>query len=640
MKLLTFNTKVFVGALSLMGSASAVVISNTEAVDLFALSKSSESQTVVTQSIEEDKAYILHGMRPDAIKDAVSKVGGVVSKEFPIISAVSAVLSNEQVSELGEYKNLRVSEDRSVRTESVGEQFIVDTLITTQTKANQLHRYGIKGDGVKVAVLDSGILLSGEQGSHLRYDSHNRGRVWAKYDAIEGAQNRRLDDDHNGHGSHVTGIIASSLRDENGHYNGMAPDAELISIRAFDEDGNGSYSQVLDGLNWVYENRWRYNIRVLNLSLGAEVQSVYWHDPINLAVMRLWDAGVVVVTSAGNSGSDFGTVSVPGNNPYIITVGAATDNYTPFDYSDDRMTTFSSQGPTFEGFVKPDIVSYGGHVNAKFNSTLGNGRYKKLEGAEDYYSVSGTSQAAAVVTGAVALMLQYDPSLTPDDVKCRLISTARSDVKSAEGIATPFAQGAGMLDAYSAVTSRERGCANKGLDIKADLDGVQHFKGPTRIDDTGNMLIELSDGDIQVEGNPWDLSRSELNGNSWDGSSSLQGNPWDITELFSAPWNGTENPWDGTPSLEGNPWDFDGFSLEGNPWDISDISLKGNSWEDIFLQGNPWENTNEVLLESNPWDHVGTRTESHDSEGSEQSGGSSTTEPSEVEATGSSDSAF
>ena len=131
-------------------------------------------------------------------------------------------------------------------------------------------------------------------------------------------------------------------------------------MKTFDKNGVGSYADVIRGLDWILSKKDEFNIRVLNLSFSAHGPSHYWDDPINQAVMRLWQAGVVVVASAGNKGPDAMKIGVPGNNPYVITVGAMTDNYTPTDPSDDYLASFSAAGPTVEGFVKPDIVAPGG----------------------------------------------------------------------------------------------------------------------------------------------------------------------------------------------------------------------------------------------------------------------------------------
>ncbi len=141
--------------------------------------------------------------------------------------------------------------------------------------------------------------------------------------------------------------------------------------------------------------------------------------------MEAWRAGIVVVASAGNRGPSAMTIGVPGNIPYIITVGAMTDNYTPADGSDDYLASFSSAGPTVEGFVKPDLVAPGGHARALMDqaTTLANAHPDFHDGGQ-YFQMSGTSQAAAMVTGVVALMLEASPQLTPDEVKFRLMDTA------------------------------------------------------------------------------------------------------------------------------------------------------------------------------------------------------------------------
>ena len=168
--------------------------------------------------------------------------------------------------------------------------------------------------------------------------------------------------------------------------------------------------RVIRGIDWVVTNRTQYNIRVLNLSLGAPAHSRYWDDPLNKAVMRAWQSGIVVVVSAGNSGPLPQTVGVPGNVPYVITVGAMTDNFTN-NKNDDRLASFSSAGPTFEGFVKPDLVAPGGHVWG-FMAT-----YDKIAvdhptfmNNGDFFTMSGTSQAAAVVSGVAALVISQQPA--------------------------------------------------------------------------------------------------------------------------------------------------------------------------------------------------------------------------------------
>ncbi len=222
---------------------------------------------------------------------------------------------------------------------------------------------------------------------------------------------------------------------------------------------------MIAGLNWIVANQKKYNIRVLNLSFGAPPQSYYWDDPLDQAVMAAWRAGIVVVAAAGNEGPGAMTIDVPGNVPYVITVGALTDNYTPYDGSDDRLASFSSTGPTYEGFVKPEMVAPGGHMVASMSSSsyLANIDPNSMSPGESLFTMSGTSQAAAVTTGVVALMLQSDPTLTPDTVKCRLLASARPAVTAAKTLAySVFQQGAGLINAVAAVNSAASGCANQG----------------------------------------------------------------------------------------------------------------------------------------------------------------------------------
>ena len=340
---------------------------------------------------------------------------------------------------------------------------IADTVYPSLVNADQLHSNGLTGKGVTVAVIDTGIWLH----PALKNDDDNENRLLVQYDAIQDSEDDDEDDDdddNSGHGSHISSIIASSRKTKGGKYNGIAPNVNLISVKAFDDDGAGSYLDVIRGIDWIVANKDLYNIRVLNLSFSAPVQSYYWDDPINQAVMQAWEAGIVVVASAGNNGPDAMTIGVPGNVPYIITVGAMSDNYTPNNPTDDELASFSAAGPTIEGFVKPEIVAPGGHmwglIPGWAKLALNHPSHKKLA---DYFSMSGTSQATAVTSGIVALMLEADPTLTPDDVKCRLMDSANPAVDENNNLAySIFQQGAGLVNAQGATNSTAAGCANQG----------------------------------------------------------------------------------------------------------------------------------------------------------------------------------
>ncbi|MBT8100233.1 MAG: S8 family peptidase, partial [Gammaproteobacteria bacterium] len=336
--------------------------------------------------------------------------------------------------------------------------------------ADRLHQEGITGAGVTVAILDTGVWSSGGGKNWLRKDYNGEERVLRTFDAIRNAEGDADDaKDKNGHGSHVTSIILSSRKAQGSGnvpvWNGVAPGVSLVSIKAFDEEGQGTYADVIRGIDWVVQNKDLYGIRVLNLSLSAPPRSHYWDDPLNQAVMEAWRAGVVVVASAGNTGPEPMTVGVPGNVPYVITVGAITNNRTPFDASDDTITSFSAAGPTYEGFVKPEVLAPGGRLLGIMNK--GNHipkEHKNFHDGDSYYYMSGTSQSAAVVSGITALLLQAEPALTPDQVKCKLMSSARPATTPDGALALSiFQQGAGLVNAAAALQSANYSCGNRGL---------------------------------------------------------------------------------------------------------------------------------------------------------------------------------
>ena len=219
-------------------------------------------------------------------------------------------------------------------------------------------------------MIDSGVW--GDKG--LVNDRNGDPRILAIHDAITDelvtelhGNGKGSGGDENGHGTHVASVAVNSRR-IGGLFNGIAPDANLVVVKAFDKKGEGNYADVIRGLDFVLRNKDRLGIRVVNLSFSAPPRSAYFDDPLNQTVMRVWQAGIVVVASAGNTGPFAMTIGVPGNVPYVITVGALTDRYTPDNRGDDRLTWFSAAGPTHDGFVKPDLVAPGGHVRGIMNT--------------------------------------------------------------------------------------------------------------------------------------------------------------------------------------------------------------------------------------------------------------------------------
>jgi len=316
-------------------------------------------------------------------------------------------------------------------------------------------QYGVTGRGVGVAVIDSGI--NNDHDDLFRRLQHFKDFTIETSPASWYSNQAR---DGFGHGTHVSGIIAGSGYDSGGKHKGMAPGARLISLKVLDSNGGGYVSDVIAAIDYAISVKSNYNIRVINLSVASGVYESYWLDPLTLAAKRAVDAGIVVVAAAGNLGvnaqgeAQSGAITSPGNAPWVLTVGASSHQGTA-RRSDDIIGSFSSRGPTWIDFAaKPDIVAPGVGIVSLSDpySTL----YESLPNLlvkgswelwyKPYLSLSGTSMAAPVVAGTVALMLEANPSLTPNAVKAILQYTAEdhSSVNS-------LAEGAGLLNARGAV---------------------------------------------------------------------------------------------------------------------------------------------------------------------------------------------
>jgi subtilisin family serine protease len=463
----------------------------------------------------------------------------------------------------------------------------LDTVYPTLVDADKLHKEGIDGSGITIAVIDTGIWTEQQQVAEgLAIDTSGRDRILAQYNATLGKSTSGpildqlttspgLGADGYGHGTHVASVALSSLTEGKskgkGHgsplYNGIAPNADLVVVKAFDDLGLGSYLDVIRAVDWVVQNKDSYGIRVLNLSFSGEAHSYYWDDPLNQAVMAAWQSGIVVVASAGNRGPDPMTIGVPGNVPYIITVGAMSDRLSNSP-SDDFLASFSSTGPTFEGFVKPEIVAPGGHVMGLMSkdSWIAT-EHPEFHDGGNYFVMSGTSQATAIVSGVAALLLEADPTLTPDEVKCRLMSTARPATTGGGGNGQPnrlaysvFQQGAGLVNARDAVDSDASGCANQGIDIELDVLGRQHYRGRANFSDTDGFYIE----GLQGDGYLWN------DGYLWsDGYNFRKDHLWPDGFLWS----------DGFMWNDGFLWNDGYLWSDGFLWnDVQSQSMSTNAW--------------------------------------------------------------
>jgi serine protease AprX len=314
---------------------------------------------------------------------------------------------------------------------------------------------GYDGAGIGVAVIDSGVTNWHDDLADVNAPATQRVDRFVDF---VGNQSQPYDD--YGHGTHVAGIIAGNGADSNGARTGIAPSARLVVLKVLDANGQGRISDVIAAIDYAVAHKAEFNIRILNMSIGAGVYESYDTDMLTQAAKRAVEAGLVVVAAAGNHGRDddgveqHGAISAPGNAPWVLTVGASSHMGTA-SRADDTMAAFSSLGPTAYDFAaKPDLVAPGAGIYSLSSpgSTLyerwPEARLSGAAGAPDmpYFSLSGTSQATPVVAGTVALMLQANPSLTPNAVRAILQYTA----EMYDGHSY-LAQGAGFLNARGAV---------------------------------------------------------------------------------------------------------------------------------------------------------------------------------------------
>ena len=214
--------------------------------------------------------------------------------------------------------------------------------------------------------------------------------------------------DDDGHGTHVAGIVAGNGFSSSGKYMGIAPDANIIGIKVLDGEGSGSISDVIAGIQWAIDNRQRYNIKVINMSLGSKAKTSYKDDPLCKAVDKAIEKGITVCAAAGNSGPKESTINSPATNPNTLVVGASNNK----NSTGDPIADFSSRGPTIDNLHKPDILAPGVDITSLKNNT------------SEYQTLSGTSMATPIVSGCCALLYENNPSITPSGVKELIINNA------------------------------------------------------------------------------------------------------------------------------------------------------------------------------------------------------------------------
>ena len=344
---------------------------------------------------------------PAQRRAAVRRAGGVVTDDLHLIDGLGARLPTAAVPRLQSMTGVHsVSPVAAVASRAASMTPVYGATIGAERLRTERQ---LSGRGVTVAVIDSGIEKHKDLGGRVHSVVVN--------DDAGGAG-----DDY-GHGTHVAGIIAGDGAKTG--YLGVAPEAELLSIKIADRDGLATTLDAVKGIQYAVDRADRLGIRVINLSLASTQAQSPRTDPLAAAAEVAWMHGIVVVAAAGNDGKADSAVSyAPANDPYVITVGATDDRGTA-DPSDDVVAPWSSRGTTQTGVAKPEVLAPGTGIV----STLAKGSdFTRLceECVIDktYFRASGTSMAAAVVSGAAALVLQAHPDWTPDQVKAALMRTS------------------------------------------------------------------------------------------------------------------------------------------------------------------------------------------------------------------------
>jgi serine protease AprX len=516
---------------------------------------------------------------PGLLLDLRSR-GIAAASTVPIIDAAVVRVSAATAATLATDPEVaEITADAPVQLESAGYDAAADAN-SAYNAANLVGAHdawtrGYTGKGIDVALIDSGVTPVTGLGTP--------GQVVNGPDlSFESQQANTQHLDTFGHGTFMAGLIAGrdpgvdARATDSTDYQGVAPDARIVSVKVADAQGRSDVSQVIAGIDWVVQhaNDPGMNIRVLNLSFGTDSKQSYLMDPLAYAAEVAWRKGIVVVVSAGNSGST--ALADPAMDPFVIAVGALDTNGT-LTTRDDKVAGFSAKGTSAR---HPDVIAPGVHVqglrvpgsfiDTQFGST---GRL-----GTRFFRGNGTSEAAAITSGVVALVLSHQPNLTPDQVKHLLTSTARKTTATSPG------QGSGLVNAARAAVALPGATVQQKFTAAKGTGSLQGSRGSNALTLGGVALT----GEQDIFGKPVVTSRlaaqesalTAWTGGSWNGSV-WTGASWDGINWAGATWTGAS--WDGA-SWDGASWD--GASWDGATWDGA--SWDGASWDGATWDGASW----------------------------------------------------
>ena len=441
--------------------------------------------------------------------------------------------------------------DRKAPTRNVYRETIRSTAVAAQ---------GGTGAGITVALVDTGVTAVPQLADRLVPVTDLDGRPAG---CVNFSGEPHCDDSY-GHGTFLAGLVAGS-----GTAHPGVSSARVLSLKLAGASGASDTSTLLSAIQWVVAHRELHGIRVLNLSVGTP-SGVSWRvDPLNYAVERAVDAGILVVVSAGNTGPDPQSILKPGDDPYVLTVGASDDRGTP-GRGDDAVPLFSAQGPTrTDRLAKPDVVAPGARLISL--RSPGSTVEQNVPGGVDasHRRGSGTSMATAVVSGAAAQLLSLHPAWTPNDLKTALRRTATPVAGQPETVV-----GRGLVD-IEAAAAWTGTAPSRGPERSSGSGSLEGARGGVHVVDpaTGTEVA----GEQSVDGHGFDPAAFRATG--WTRGT------WAASVFASTKWQGTN--WQGT-NWQGTNWQ--GTNWQGTNW--QGTNWQGTNWQGTNWQGTNWQGTN------------------------------------------------
>jgi len=491
---------------------------------------------------------VVRGASVEAAGQAVQRAGGDVGLTLALVNGVSAHVPQSAVAGL-EAEGFSVVPDAAAHV--VADDFDPTAYDTSLGAIDPGAGWGSDaGKGIGVALVDTGVANTPDLAGRLVRGPDFSGEG----DGI----------DHYGHGTFMAGLIAgdgTSSRLAGGPiHTGVAPAARVISVKVAGADGSTSLSKLIAGIGWVVVHQDEVGASVLNLSFGVDAPMPYEANPLSAAVEAAWSSGLTVVVAAGNGGP--GHVTSPGDDPYVLTVGAS-DPHGTVTVADDTVAPWSGSNSS-PRYDKPDVLAPGvGIVSLRAPGSTLDTAFPAARIGTDYFRGSGTSMATALTSGAAAVLLQHHPFATPDDVKGAIGGSAVSFGPKVVG---------GALDLAAADAAPWRG------------DWEQHY--PIVFGGLGLGLHQMPWVGTRWSGTTW--SGTRWSGTTWSGTrwsgSTWSGTTWSGTTWSGSTWSGTR--WSGS-TWSGSTWS--GSTWSGTTW--SGSTWSGSTWSGTTWSGSTWSGT-------------------------------------------------